>query len=103
MADAVITRQRCPGSDPERVRKGNKLMLTIATEAQARSRHDILDFTAWRPADQCSRIDLTKQYAGIDVQAIYPAGSPPVRHMQGEPMEKTLAWAESEVAGFLRT
>jgi len=26
-----------------------------------------------------------------------------VRHMQGEPMEKTLAWAESEVAGFLRT
>jgi hypothetical protein len=26
-----------------------------------------------------------------------------VRHMQGEPMEKTLAWAESEVEGFLRT
>jgi hypothetical protein len=26
-----------------------------------------------------------------------------VRHMQGEPMEKTLAWAETEVEGFLRT
>jgi ABC-type glycerol-3-phosphate transport system substrate-binding protein len=26
-----------------------------------------------------------------------------VRHMQGEPMEKTLAWPESEVEGFLRT
>jgi len=26
-----------------------------------------------------------------------------VRHMQGEPMEKTLGWAESEAEGFLRT
>ncbi len=26
-----------------------------------------------------------------------------VRHMQGEAMEKTLAWAESEVEGFMRT
>ena len=26
-----------------------------------------------------------------------------VRHMQGEPMEKTLGWAESEVEGFMRT
>ena len=26
-----------------------------------------------------------------------------VRHMQGEAMEKTLAWAENEVEGFLRT
>jgi ABC-type glycerol-3-phosphate transport system substrate-binding protein len=26
-----------------------------------------------------------------------------VRHLQGEPMEKTLSWAESEVEGFLRT
>jgi ABC-type glycerol-3-phosphate transport system substrate-binding protein len=25
----------------------------------------------------CSRIDLMKKYAGIDVQALYPAGSPP--------------------------
>ena len=25
-----------------------------------------------------------------------------VRHLQGEPMEKTLAWAEAEVEGFLR-
>ncbi len=26
-----------------------------------------------------------------------------VRHMQGEPLEKTLAWAEGEVEGYLRT
>jgi ABC-type glycerol-3-phosphate transport system substrate-binding protein len=26
-----------------------------------------------------------------------------VRHLQGEPMEKTLAWAETEVEGFMRT
>jgi ABC-type glycerol-3-phosphate transport system substrate-binding protein len=26
-----------------------------------------------------------------------------VRHLQGEPMERTLAWAETEVEGFLRT
>ena len=26
-----------------------------------------------------------------------------VRHFQGEPMEKTLAWAESELEGFMRT
>jgi len=26
-----------------------------------------------------------------------------VRHMQGEPVEKTLAWAESEAEGFMRT
>lgn len=37
----------------------------------------------------------------IYVQAVMPKMI--VRHMQGEPMEKTLAWAESEVEGFLRT
>jgi ABC-type glycerol-3-phosphate transport system substrate-binding protein len=26
-----------------------------------------------------------------------------VRHMQGEPLEKTLAWAEGEIEGYLRT
>jgi len=26
-----------------------------------------------------------------------------VRFMQGEPLENTLAWAESEVEGFMRT
>jgi ABC-type glycerol-3-phosphate transport system substrate-binding protein len=106
--------------------QGNKNLLTIAAEAQARSGHDILAFPTWQPADQasrlepvddimaeliklngavnptveylakssgrwvavpacvgsqikgpCSRIDLMKQLAGIDVQALYPAGSPP--------------------------
>jgi ABC-type glycerol-3-phosphate transport system substrate-binding protein len=106
--------------------QGNKLILTAATEAQAKSGHDILAVTTWRPhtdadllepvndimdpiikqngevndtvkylghADgkwlgvpasvgsqikgPCSRIDLMKKFANIDVQAIYPAGSPP--------------------------
>jgi len=106
--------------------QGNKLLLTQAAEAQAKSGHDILAFSTWRPADfatqlervddvmeplikqngavnatveylgkseghwiavpatigsqikgPCSRIDLMKQHAGIDVQAMYPAGAPP--------------------------
>src|SRR5712691_9658909 len=105
---------------------GNKILLTIAAESQARTGHDILVFPTWQPADQarhlepvddiveplikqngavnatveylgksdghwvavpatigsqiqgpCSRIDLMKRYAGIDVQAMYPAGAPP--------------------------
>src|SRR5947209_5022922 len=105
---------------------GNKNLLTIAAEAQARSGHAIFAFPSWQPADHanrlepvddimtelikqngavnptveylakstgrwvavpacvgsqikgpCSRIDLMKSLAGIDVQALYPAGSPP--------------------------
>jgi ABC-type glycerol-3-phosphate transport system substrate-binding protein len=106
--------------------QGQKLLLTTAAEAQAKSGHDILAFSTWLPSDHanqlepvddimeslikqngavnatveylgksqghwiavpatigsqikgpCSRIDLMKQYAGIDVQALYPAGAPP--------------------------
>jgi ABC-type glycerol-3-phosphate transport system substrate-binding protein len=106
--------------------QGNKLLITVTAEAQARSGHDILSFPSWQPADHarnlepvddimaqlikengavtpaveylgkadgkwlavpstvgsqikgpCSRIDLLKQHAGIDVQAMYPAGAPP--------------------------
>ena len=106
--------------------QGNKNLLTIAAEAQARSGHDIFQFPTWQPADHanrlepvddvmaelikqngtvnatveylakpagrwvavpaavgsqikgpCSRIDLMKKFAGIDVQAMYPAGAPP--------------------------
>jgi ABC-type glycerol-3-phosphate transport system substrate-binding protein len=42
--------------------------------------------------------------AKVAVQ-IYVQGTMPkmvVRHLQGEPMEKTLAWAENEVEGFMR-
>jgi ABC-type glycerol-3-phosphate transport system substrate-binding protein len=105
---------------------GNKALLTLAAEAQAKTGHDILYMTSWlphqyennlEPVDDvmlelikqngpvsevqgylgrvdgrwravpatignqiqgpCSRIDLMKQYAGIDVQAMYPAGAPP--------------------------
>jgi ABC-type glycerol-3-phosphate transport system substrate-binding protein len=106
--------------------QGNKLLLTGAAEAQAKSGHDIFALSTWLPSryasqlvpmndimDQltkengavnatveylgrvdgkwlgvpatvgsqikgpCSRIDLMKDLAGIDVQAMYPAGSPP--------------------------
>ena len=106
--------------------QGNKNLVTIASEAQAKSGHDILAMPTWWPHAQtellepmndvmtqliaqngavngtvqylgqldgkwhavpiclgsqikgpCSRIDLMKQYAGIDVQEMYPAGSPP--------------------------
>jgi ABC-type glycerol-3-phosphate transport system substrate-binding protein len=106
--------------------QGNKNLLTIAAESQAKSGHDILAFPSWQPSDHvnsleqvddvmaelikqngavnktveylarsnsrwvavpycvgsqikgpCSRIDLMKKHAGIDVLAMYPAGSPP--------------------------
>jgi ABC-type glycerol-3-phosphate transport system substrate-binding protein len=106
--------------------QGNKLLLTLAVEAQSRSGHDIMEFTNWDSAQYnaslepvndvvdritakngpidpaveylgkyqgkwlgvpmtrgtlllgcCSRFDMMKEYAGIDVQALYPAGKPP--------------------------
>src|SRR5947207_11178565 len=106
--------------------QGNKNLLTIAAEAQAKSGHDILAIPTWwayanskllEPVNDimgpiiaengevndtvkylgqsegkwlgvpatigsqikgpCTRIDLMKKYAGIDVQEMYPAGSPP--------------------------
>jgi ABC-type glycerol-3-phosphate transport system substrate-binding protein len=106
--------------------QGNKNLVTIAAEAQAKSGHDILAMPTWWPhantellepmndvmtqliaqngavngtvqylgqlegkwhgvptclgsqiKGPCSRIDLMKKYANIDVQEIYPAGSPP--------------------------
>jgi len=106
--------------------QGNKLLLTIAAEAQAKAGHDILAHPTWEPQAHakalepvtdimeplikqngkvnatveylgraggqwiavpatvgsqikgpCSRIDLMKQHAGVDVQAMYPAGGAP--------------------------
>jgi ABC-type glycerol-3-phosphate transport system substrate-binding protein len=106
--------------------QGNKNLLTIAAEAQAKSGHDILAMPTWWPhansellepvndimeslikqngnvngtvqylgqsggkwlgvpacigsqiKGPCSRIDLMKKLANIDVQEMYPAGSPP--------------------------
>jgi ABC-type glycerol-3-phosphate transport system substrate-binding protein len=106
--------------------QANKLLLTGAAEAQAKTGHDVLAFTSFLPAryseqlvpvndlmteliktngnvngtveylgkfggkwlaipatvgsqikGPCSRIDYMKQYAGIDVQEMYPAGAPP--------------------------
>jgi ABC-type glycerol-3-phosphate transport system substrate-binding protein len=121
---------------------GNKLLLTQQAEAQARSGHDIMTLTVWRPADHanqlvpvddvmgpliaqngavnptveylgksnghwiavpatagsqikgpCSRIDLMKQHAGIDVQALYPAGGPP--QAEGWTLDALLQAAEA--------
>ncbi len=106
--------------------QANKLLLTGAAEAQAKSGHDILAHTSFMPAryaeqmvpindlmeelvktngavngtveylckvggkwlaipatvgsqikGPCSRIDLLKKHAGIDIQAMYPAGAAP--------------------------
>src|SRR5271154_413057 len=106
--------------------QGNKNLLTIAAEAQAKSGHDIMAMPTWNPhansdllepvndimeplikqngavngtvqylgqldgkwlgvptcvgsqiKGPCSRIDLMKNFADIDVQEMYPAGSPP--------------------------
>ncbi|MFT4121739.1 ABC transporter substrate-binding protein [Bradyrhizobium sp.] len=103
----------------------NKIQLTVAAEAQAKSGHDILQMPTWWPhayaenleplndvmeplikqngevngtvkylgqaagkwlaipatpgsqiKGPCSRIDLMKKLAGIDVQEMYPAGAP---------------------------
>src|ERR1700726_1028528 len=106
--------------------QGNKILLTIATQAQSKTGYDILAMPTWQPhanaellepvndimepiikqngavngtvsylgqsngkwlgipasvgsqvQGPCSRIDVMKKYANIDVQAMYPAGSPP--------------------------
>src|SRR5215213_7365303 len=106
--------------------QGNKNLLTIAAEAQAKSGHDILSMPTWWPhahsellepvndimepliqqngdvngtvkylgqldgkwlgvpscvgsqiKGPCSRIDLMKKLANIDVQEMYPVGAPP--------------------------
>src|SRR5438552_299517 len=106
--------------------QGNKNLLTVASEGQAKSGHDILAMPTWWPHAQadllepvndimgplikqngnvngtaqylgkagdkwlgvpacigsqikgpCSRIDLMKKYANIDVQEMYPAGAEP--------------------------
>src|SRR5258705_9476481 len=37
--------------------QGNKNLLTIAAEAQARSGHDIFQFPSWQPADHANRLE----------------------------------------------
>ena len=108
--------------------QGNKNMLTIVAESQAKSGHDILAHPAWygltyakqlEPLDDvmgplikkygrvapaaeflskkdghwiavpavtgtqvkppCVRLDLFKQHAGIDIQAMYPVNKPPTK------------------------
>jgi hypothetical protein len=55
--------------------------------------HQILSIAA-QPAPSKIAVQIYSQ--GVMTQMT-------VRHMQGEPLEKTLAWAEGEVEGYLRT
>ena len=133
-ANDVMTKLVKAWADKEKVEaqidyipsQGNKNLLSITAESQAKAGHDIFAMPTWWPqayADQlepvndimeplikqngkvntaveylglnkgkwlgvpacigsqikgpCSRIDLMKKYANIDVQAMYPAGGPP--------------------------
>jgi ABC-type glycerol-3-phosphate transport system substrate-binding protein len=130
--------------------QGSKLQLTIAVESQARSGHDIMDFSAWEPAQyanalepvddvmgevlarngpvtgvidylakpggqwlvvpgirgtlllcSCSRFDLLKQHAGIDILAMYPAGAEPTKAADGWTWDAFLTAAEQcKQAGY---
>src|SRR3981081_3058528 len=65
--------------------QGNKNLLTIAAEAQARSGHDIFQFPTWQPADHANRLEpvddimaeLIKQNGAVNPPVEYlakPAG-----------------------------
>jgi ABC-type glycerol-3-phosphate transport system substrate-binding protein len=123
--------------------QGDKIMLTIVAEAQARSGHDILAHPAWyalthakalEPLDDvmnplikqygkvspgaeflaksngkwiavpavtgtqvkppCARLDLFKQHAGLDLQAMFPAGQAPSKEADNWTWETLLTAAE---------
>ena len=130
--------------------QGNKLLLTVAAEAQAKTGHDFVPFLQWdtiayaeqlEPVDDvikqlvdsygkydpvieylakskgywaavpgtdptanltcCARISMLKQYAGIDVQALYPAHPTDPRHAASWTYEAFLKAAEAcHKAGF---
>jgi ABC-type glycerol-3-phosphate transport system substrate-binding protein len=123
--------------------QGNKNMLTIVAESQAKSGHDILAHPAWygltyakqlEPLDDvmnpllqkygkvsaaaeffsksnghwiavpavtgtqvkppCARLDLFKQHAGLDLQAMFPANAPPTKEADNWTWDTMLAAAE---------
>jgi len=130
--------------------QGNKLYLTIAAEALAKSGHDIMDFSAWEPSQYasslepvddimrevlarngpvgpeyeylakpkgnwlavpgirgtlfltaCSRFDLLKEHAGVDILAMYPAGAQPTKAAEGWTWDAFLTAAQkSHKAGY---
>src|SRR5215475_7818965 len=123
--------------------QGNKLYLTIAAEALAKSGHDIMDFSAWEPPHYesslepvddvmqevlarngpvgaaieylakpkgkwlvvpgirgtlcltgCSRVDLMKEHAGIDLLSMFPAGGEPSKAVEDWTWDSFLLAAE---------
>src|SRR5439155_10540963 len=63
--------------------QGNKNLLTIAAEAQARSGHDIFTFPSWQPQDHANRLEpvddimteLIKQNGAVNPTVEYLAKS----------------------------
>lgn len=59
--------------------QGNKLLLTIAAEAQARSGHDVISLPTWQPARNANQLepmddvmgDLIKQYGPVNATVEY--------------------------------
>jgi ABC-type glycerol-3-phosphate transport system substrate-binding protein len=130
--------------------QGNKLYLTIAAEALAKSGHDIMDFSAWEPNQYenslepvddvmkevlarngpvgpeyeylakvrgkwlavpgirgtlfltaCSRFDLLKEHAGIDILGMFPASAQPTKAVEAWTWDAFLAAAEKcQKAGY---
>jgi ABC-type glycerol-3-phosphate transport system substrate-binding protein len=123
--------------------QGNKLYLTIAAEALAKSGHDIMDFSAWDPSTYanslepvddvmrevlsrngpvgpeyeylakpngkwlavpgirgtlfltaCSRFDLLKEHAGIDILGMFPASAQPTKAAEAWTWDVFLSAAE---------
>jgi len=123
--------------------QGNKLILTLAAENQAKAGHDIMDFNTWEPQQYkdslevvddimgeivaqngsvkeatayngkvnghwvvvpstrgsltlpcCTRFDMLKEHAGIDVQAMYPAGAEPTAAVANWTWDTFLAAAQ---------
>ena len=60
--------------------------------------HELIDWIA-EYFDKIEDLPVLASIEPGDLKAQLPA-SPP---QQGEPMEKTLAWAETEVEGFMRS
>ena len=54
---------------------GNKMVLTQAAEAQARSGHDILALPGWRAADQARRLEPVDELLGDRAQVAKEIGT----------------------------
>ena len=52
--------------------QGNKLLLTIAAEAQAKAGHDVMDFSAWEPAQYTRLLEPVGDVMKRDLITVAP-------------------------------